>query len=659
MPILWIVHRDPRRRAAIARLAAAPEDTVLGAPGDPLFDAAPTPEVVLLGPAGDFEAELQFAHRAAPRAGRAAWILLPERGHLEEVARLFDTLDADVLAFPPDPDVLRSRILAAPERAHPLPLSQRPAREALSGRFGRWFADLELPQLMRALDPGLADVPVLIRGERGTGRGLLAHYLHAFGGTSDGVLIHVACTPRASAEEIREALRAGARTKRARSACAVWLEDADRLAAPVQRQLLRWIELAAPEGALPSYRVRWIATAADEPGGPLDPDLQQALSGIAIRIPPLRDRTPLVATFANETTRAWCAARGERPRRFGEDAIAVLEEYPWPGNLREFEAVVVQTLRAGSADPVRAADLEYDGRAFAPLNALEVGALIAEAEEGGAPAAGHPPPAPPLLDAEAMAAELAPELLDPEAMEAALLEEPPGAERFEPTPAAEPSVGDAALKRLLAAIDHELRNPLSTIRTFAELLPERYQDAEFRGRFSELVLQAVQRITGVVERLSQLASLREPSREAVDVAGLLEQLLDERRELIHRRRLLVLKELDASQPYARGDAEQLRLAFEALLHKCLDLVPERGDVYLASKHHPSGLRGEPSVRVLVRFHGPAAEGAGPRVPGLSPADHAVEFAVAETIVRSQGGVFAIDASEGNETVIVLDLPAPG
>ena len=79
MPTLWIVHRDPRRRAAIARLAEAAEDAVLGAPGDPLFDAAPEPSVVLLGPAGDFEAELEFAHRAAPRIGDAAWILLPER----------------------------------------------------------------------------------------------------------------------------------------------------------------------------------------------------------------------------------------------------------------------------------------------------------------------------------------------------------------------------------------------------------------------------------------------------------------------------------------------------------------------------------------------------------------------------------------------------
>jgi hypothetical protein len=130
--------------------------------------------------------------------------------------------------------------------------------------------------------------------------------------------------------------------------------------------------------------------------------------------------------------------------------------------------------------------------------------------------------------------------------------------------------------------------------------------------------------------------------------------------MIHERRLLVLKELDRSRPLALGDAEQLRFAFEALLPKCLDLVPERGDVYFASKHHDAGLRGMPSVRVLVRFRGPRAEGkrgAAP-VPGISPAENALELVVAEAVARAQGGALAIQAGEGDETVLVLDLPAP-
>jgi len=76
--------------------------------------------------------------------------------------------------------------------------------------------------------------------------------------------------------------------------------------------------------------------------------------------------------------------------------------------------------------------------------------------------------------------------------------------------------------------------------------------------------------------------------------------------------------------------------------------------------HDAGLRGMPSIRVLVRFNGPRGEApsAGPPVAGVSPAENALEFVVAETVVRNQGGALAVQAAEGDETILVLDLPAP-
>ena len=80
MNTIWIVHRDPRLRSALARVAAAPDDAVSGSPGDPLFDSAPLADVVLLGLAGNLEAELEFAHRTIARIPEARWILVAERG---------------------------------------------------------------------------------------------------------------------------------------------------------------------------------------------------------------------------------------------------------------------------------------------------------------------------------------------------------------------------------------------------------------------------------------------------------------------------------------------------------------------------------------------------------------------------------------------------
>lgn len=647
MPNLWIVDRDPAAQTALARLAAAPESAVRGGPADPRFDTAPAPDVVLLGLEGDLEAELQFAHRHASRIPGAHWILLTDAGGIARSSALFDSLDAEIHVYPPDAAWLRERIRSAAFRGAglPLPLSQRPSRDALSERFNRWFADLELPELMRALDPRLAGVPLLILGEPGSGRGLLARYVHAFGGGASGVLAHVPCTSAADGDRILARLAAASRLERGRAGCTVVLEELGALDAATQLELRRWIEFGPPEGVLRSNRVRWIGTASGG-GATLEPTLRQALSGLCIRIPALRDRPGLVARFANEAARSWCSARGERPRRLGEDALVVLEEYPWPGNLCELESVVEQTLAAGAADPVRSDDLQHEGFAFAPLEAAEIGALI--------PAG--PEPEEPEVDLVLSESDLVtPPLGDvqDDREEGAREAESGGAKLGDPREdtGKTPEEARPDLRRLAGAVAHEVRNPLTAIRTFTELLPSRWNDAEFRSRFAALVGDGVVRIRDVVEQLEQLAALSEPARESVDLSALLAELLESRRERIRERRLLVLQELESEQPCALGDPAQLRFALEALLDRCLELVPERGDVYLASKHHAEGQ----CLRVLLRFQG--AERTGSTGRGLSPAENALGLIVADSVVSAAGGTLTLDTRESGETVIVLDLPA--
>jgi len=641
MSTLWIIHREPKIQAALARLAAAGDAAVLAAPGDPQLDGAPPADVILLGLADDFEVELHFAHRFASRLPGARWILLPQQRDVDRARALFDTLDTVVLAYPPDPRALREIVHASVHRPADSSgsLQCRFSREVLSKRFTRWFADLEFPELLRVLDPHLADVPVLIRGEPGTGRGLLARYVHSFGGTVAGAFVHVVCTQRSSGRDLLEAIAAeGRQLPKTPATCTLWLEDVDSLPVATQRQVQEWIEYALPAGILRAGALRWIGTAGDDEANPAN-GLRQALGIFCLHIPPVRERPHLVALFVGETVHAWYRARGGRPRRFGEDAIAVLEEYPWPGNLRELETTVLQTLLTSSADPVRADDLQHEGVALAPLYAGEVGELL---EEAGAEA-----------PARAPAQELPDEAIQIDVDEPAESTPPPAQVEGGEAP-------DEGIRRLVAAVVHEVRNPLTTIRTFAELLPAQYHDREFREGFAELVGRGVARIEEVVQQLARLAELATPKTEPIDIANLIEELLERQREMIHERRLLVLKELDKSRPLALGDAEQLRFAFEALLPKCLDLVPERGDVYFGSKHHDAGLRGMPSVRVLVRFRGPRAQGERSAAPvrGISPAENALEFVVADDIVRALGGTLTIHAGEGGETVLVLDLPAP-
>ena len=220
-------------------------------------------------------------------------------------------------------------------------------------------------------------------------------------------------------------------------------------------------------------------------------------------------------------------------------------------------------------------------------------------------------------------------------------------------------------RRLARSLSHEIRNPLVSIRTFTELLPEHYADESFRERFTELVGRDVAHIDEVVDRLARAASQEKLEATPVDVSALIEGLLDERREAIGERRLLVLRELERDAPIAWADALSLEIALAGLLDRALAALPERGDLFVATRRIERGPDGTPRLRVLLRHHNPELAGSASRLLGndpaladVSPANNVIEYVLAETIVEASGGQLTIDATDAQETLILVDLRTP-
>jgi DNA-binding NtrC family response regulator len=665
---LWIVHRDSRQRAALARLSGAGENTILGAPSNEIFESASPADVVLLAPSGDFESELEFVHRTSPRMPRCRWILLSEMGDYAEVQRLFDVLPAQFMRFPPDPDRLRRSIRGALRHRGADSLSRRRGRDRLAARFSRWFADLNLPDLLRALDPRLSHLPLLVRGEVGTGRGLLVRYVQAFGTSDDGALRHIPCRGITSERELLAQI--GATRDEQRNWCrTIWLEGVELLPVPLQSVVRDWIGYGLPDGTLRASALRWIATTdddleldtGDDPDHPrLTRDLADALSGLVIRIPPMRLRQATIESFVEHTAHAWSASHGERPRPFGEAAMQELVAHPWPGNMAELETVVTRSLSLSTAEPIETQHLRFH-HGEAPWSISE--SEIADPFDSGIQQ--ELEPAIEEVEEEEEVQGIREEEPEPlEALEAARLDARQTDAPLPSDPSSNES-NDESVRRLVGALAHEVRNPLVSIRTFAELLPENFDDPEFRSRYTELVGNDVRRIEGVVTRLQDLAQNASSRREPVDVAALLDSLLDRSREEIQARRLLVLKELDRTTPFALGDPAQLERALGSVVQKTLEMVAERGDVYLASKHNPSGRHDGPTMRVLLRYHNPAGPlmepegfrlGAGAR--SRAGNETTLDYVIAERMIRAQGGTLTLDTTDAQETVVVIDLPAP-
>jgi DNA-binding NtrC family response regulator len=662
---IWIVHRDPGPRGALGRLAGprgalrVRHEIVLGRAEDAVFDSARRPDVVVLDVSAsplDPEPELEFARRIQGRNPEAAWLLVADPAHLDATRRLFDALDATVITAPPDARTLRGALETALDRTRTLPLSRRIGRDHVSARFVRWFSSSqglgEPPELALALDPRLSREPVLARGERGTGRGLLLRYVHEISTPDLGPFVRVSCSARTRPDQLVSQIEDGVREAgRADGRFGIWLEGIDLLAPSVQTHVLDWIDFGLPCALPASLRAgtRWFASTGVDLVS-LDARLSQAFSELTIWTLPLRERPGVIDAFVTDTARAWSSARREPAKTFDPPALDMLRDEPWPGNLAELEAVVIRSLAHAPADAetIRIVDLRFDS---------DLGPLAGSAAEDSTRVVAEEPPA---SSASAPEETQTPTLQTP--LQTPLPptlqttpESPPESTGAGATDPADP----ASIARLAGAVAHEVRNPLVSIRTFSELLHDHYADAEFRTRFGALVAADIRRIEDVVERLEQIGeSPPERPTTPIDMTALLEGLLDEQRANIQSKRLLVLKELDRAQPMALGDEAALRGAIAGLLDHAIEEVPERGDLYLASRHHP-GPADSPSqgiMRILLRY----------RVrPGRT--DLALETldgtdlrrSAAEEVIRSQGGSLVFDTSDAQETLITIDLPASG
>ncbi|HIG01880.1 MAG TPA: hypothetical protein EYQ66_11340 [Myxococcales bacterium] len=701
MLTIWIIHRDPHHRNALARMAAVGDRTVVGAPGDPLFGSVEAPDAAVLGLSGDFEQELEFVHRFGHRFPECAWLLLASPGEETQARQLFDTLDARHLSYPIEPQKLRRALRDGIQSSRADSLSSRRSRDELRARFGRWFGDLQRSDWMGALDPRLASVPVLIRGKAGTGRELLARYLHAFGGPGEELFLHVSSRGVLDPGDLADRFQSGGTDVPGRP-LAVWLEDVDRLPLPIQRTLREWIEFGSPPGKLRGRPIRWMAGAADEseldvePG--LDPRLAETLSVLSLRTPSLGEQSVNLERFVGETALAWSSARHEAPRQFSAEALTRLRAHPWPGNLHELEAVVLRTLASigtstrTQAEAVGPGELRFselregEGLGLNPQTSAEVAPT--DIDSGQSPRQAESVEEELSSDAHddeltSLMPEGPPDSSDTEGRDILSFFESPEVAGADSGPAIDPvqMATDAALntlapqripdlrdskesnlRRVIQSVAHAVRNPLVSIRTFAELLPERYEDPDFRDHFRELVGQDVARIDDAVTRLQSMVDLPDIEPQPVDLAHLLDKLLDEHADEIRTRRLLVLKELDHGLPHAYGDPMLLRDAFAGLLDRALSSVRDRGDIYIASKHHEGGRAGEPSVRILLRYSlatGASAQAASSGSRPVLPGGDNLATIMAQTIVQALGGSFTSDTTDADECVVIIDLPAPG
>ncbi len=224
-----------------------------------------------------------------------------------------------------------------------------------------------------------AGISVLIVGETGAGKEVLAQTLHQLSGRS-GPLVAVNCA--ALSESLLESELFGHERGAFTGATmakpglfevagggTVFLDEIGELPAALQAKLLRALETREVYrlGGVEPVRldVRWLSAthldlAAEVAAGRFRRDFLFRINGITLAIAPLRDRRHAIAPLAERMLADAARAQGRPAPRLGASARAALLRHDWPGNVRELRTVMERAMTLATRDELGAADILFD-----------------------------------------------------------------------------------------------------------------------------------------------------------------------------------------------------------------------------------------------------------------------------------------------------------
>ncbi len=204
-----------------------------------------------------------------------------------------------------------------------------------------------------------SDENVLLVGERGTGKALVARAVHLGSRFASGPLVHVNCRILSAAGLQRELFGVESAGSLVRSAGGtLFLDNVDRIPCAMQNQFISALRAAYQNSSDPSAQsgIRIVGSMETPPsdvgtGVPLLPDFEALLSRVVIEVPTLRDRREDVVPIAERLLKDRCLKEGKPAVSLSDDAIELLTQHDWPGNLVELQNVIehANSLLAGSS----------------------------------------------------------------------------------------------------------------------------------------------------------------------------------------------------------------------------------------------------------------------------------------------------------------------
>jgi signal transduction histidine kinase len=212
-----------------------------------------------------------------------------------------------------------------------------------------------------------------------------------------------------------------------------------------------------------------------------------------------------------------------------------------------------------------------------------------------------------------------------------------------------------------ATFAHEIRNPLTSIKTFAQLMPEKYADIEFRENFSKIVVDEIDKIDTLIKDLMSFSSINIafPDSE-VNITQIIDGIVERLKVKLEleRKNISVEKFYKIDKIGILGDTKKLTQAFVNILNNGCQAIAEDGVIKVSI--YPNG----ENVDVMITDSGKGISQkniAGVFEPFYTtkPFGVGLGLAISKKIIEDHGGRIAVESQLLKGTTITVSLPMRG
>ena len=145
------------------------------------------------------------------------------------------------------------------------------------------------------------------------------------------------------------------------------------------------------------------------------------------------------------------------------------------------------------------------------------------------------------------------------------------------------------VSHLAAGMAHEIKNPLTSIKTFVEYIDKKYEDPQFKERFKKIVPREIDKISNIISQLLDYSKTDRTALRAINIHNTLDYVLDLHNNEFIKKHIKVEKHYNSDNPTITCDENQIKQALINIILNSMEAMPRGGDIAVETKDTDNSL----------------------------------------------------------------------